>query len=77
MVGVGLTSRLTVLVVKQPKAVAPVTEYTVVAAGLTETEAPLRLPGIQVYDTAPEEVSVELKPGQIAVGEATAVSVGP
>ena len=48
IVGVGLTTNPTVEVVRQPNALAPVTEYTVVPAGLTVTLCPLRFPGFQV-----------------------------
>ena len=45
--------------------------------GLTITVPPKMVPGSQVYETAPPAVSVDMKVGQIEVGEATAVSVGP
>ena len=49
----------------------------VVEAGFTETEAPVKPPGFQVYATAElVAVKVEDPPGQIAVGLATAVIVG-
>jgi hypothetical protein len=76
-VGTGLTVRATVLEVRQPKIVAPVTVYIVEAAGLTVTPAPESEPGLQLYETAPEEDRLLVNPGQIAVGDATAVKVGP
>ena len=48
IVGVGLTSTLSVDVVKQPKAVALVSVYIVLLAGLTVAVAVLNPPGIQV-----------------------------
>jgi hypothetical protein len=48
MVGVGFTVRLSVDVVKQPKAVALVSVYIVLLAGLTVAVAVLNPPGIQV-----------------------------
>ena len=49
----------------------------VVTVGFTFTLAPLKLPGFQVYDRAPEEVRLLKPAGQTAVGEAAALSVGP
>jgi len=74
--GVGLTTNETVRVLMQPNALAPMTVYTVVPAGLTVGLAPLRLPGFQVYVAAPVPVRVATKPGQIAVGLAVAPSTG-
>jgi hypothetical protein len=44
--------------------------------GFTTTEEAIVPPGFQVYDNAPEAVKVALCPGQIDVGELTAVMVG-
>lgn len=46
------------------------------AKGLTVTEAPVKLPGFQVYVEAPLAVNVLTKPGQIAIGLANAVTDG-
>jgi hypothetical protein len=76
MVGVGFKSKETVCVEIQPNADAPVTVYTVVAVGVTMAALPVNALGFHVYDAAPLAVSVELKLGQTAVGEAAAVIVG-
>jgi hypothetical protein len=49
----------------------------VVAAGDTTIELETVPPGFQVYERAPLAESVELPAGHIAVGDATAVIVGP
>jgi hypothetical protein len=76
MVGSGVTTRLTVLVDVQLNALAPVNVYVVVTDGDTETVVPMSAPGFQVYESAPDPVSVALLPAQILVGLAVAVSVG-
>ena len=48
MVGVGLTSNETVLLVRHPNALAPVTVYTCVAAGETTVETEATAPGFHV-----------------------------
>jgi hypothetical protein len=48
----------------------------VVAAGVTDTLLPVKLPGIHVYDAPPVAVSVVLLPLQIEAGAALAVIVG-
>jgi hypothetical protein len=74
-VGVGLTRTVIVwLPVQAP--LAPTIEYVVVVVGLTTTLLPVSAPGFHVYDVAPLEVSVELPPIQMAVGDALAVTVG-
>ena len=50
--------------------------FIVVIAGETVTVAPAKLPGIHVYDVAPDEVNVAEPPTQIAAGLLTAVKVG-
>jgi hypothetical protein len=75
-VGVGVTNKLCVVELIQPKALVPVTVNTVEVAGLTVTVAPLKLPGFQVKDVAPEAVNVAVFPLQIVVGEAEAIIVG-
>jgi hypothetical protein len=47
-----------------------------VVFGDTETVGPDKLPGIQLYDTAPVAVNVLDKPGQIDAGVALAVITG-
>ena len=47
-----------------------------VAAGVTTTEVPVKLPGIQVYVVAPLAVSVVELPLQIVGDDAEAVTVG-
>jgi hypothetical protein len=76
IVGVGFKNKETVCVDKQPKVEAPITVYTVVAVGVTIAALPVKALGFHVYDAAPFAVSVELKLGQTAVGEAAAVIVG-
>lgn len=44
--------------------------------GVTVTEPPVKAPGFQVYEVAPEPVSVAELPAQIAVGEELAPIVG-
>jgi hypothetical protein len=56
--------------------VVPTTVYIVVAVGVTETVVPDNAPGFQVYVDAPEPVNVAEAPAQIAVGFATAFTVG-
>jgi hypothetical protein len=48
----------------------------VVTVGETVTLTPVRDPGFQVKEIAPEPVSVAEFPAQIAVGELEAVTVG-
>lgn len=48
----------------------------VVTAGLTVTLAPVKDPGIQVYETAPDADNVAELPAQITVGDTLAVTVG-
>ena len=74
-VGEGLTVIVTCAVPVQP-AVVPVTVYVVVAAGETVIGEPLIFPGFQVYDVAPEPVSVVELPAQIVELDAVAVTVG-
>jgi hypothetical protein len=50
--------------------------YVVVIAGVTVTEAPVKLPGIHAYVDVPDAVSVAEFPTQIAGIEADAVTVG-
>jgi hypothetical protein len=45
----------------------PTTVYVVFEEGVTDTEAPDRLPGFQVYDVAPLAVKVVVCPEQIVV----------
>ena len=47
-VGVGVTFTVTVRVLRQPVALAPVTVYMVVETGLTVVVAPIAPPGFQV-----------------------------
>ena len=75
--GVGFTSRETVLLVKHPNALSPVTEYTVVDAGLTARLDDTVPEGLQVWLTPPDTVKVDPKPGQIAVGVAFTTRAGP
>lgn len=44
--------------------------------GVTFTETPVAVIGLQVNDVAPKAVSVELRPGQTDAGEAESVNVG-
>ena len=48
IVGTGVTTRLNVVVLVQPKAVLPVTVYTVVAVGVTTIAEPVKAPGFHV-----------------------------
>ena len=76
-VGSGLTVTATVAVLLQLSEV-PVTVYTLLVAGETETVDVVALPAfaLQVYVVAPPPVSMALCPVQIAVGVETAVTVG-
>jgi len=74
-VGLGFTFTDTVFVFEQPELLYPVTVYTVVEAGLTETAAVVA-PVFQLYVVAPPAVSVEVCPEHIALALATAVTVG-
>jgi hypothetical protein len=74
-VGVEVTVRTTVTEFVQLP-LLPVTVYVVVVAGETETDDPLKEPGIHVYVVAPEAVNVDELPEQIPVGFAEAVTVG-
>lgn len=76
-VGIGFTSREIVLVLVHVNASTPVTEYIVVADGVTTILFDTVPPGFQVYDNAPFAVRVDVLPAQTAVGEATVVIVGP
>lgn len=71
--------RVTVVVAMlvQPKALAPVTVYTVVEVGVTTGLLPLKEPGCHVYETPPLTIKVELLPGHILAGLAVAVKAGP
>jgi hypothetical protein len=51
--------------------------YVVFTIGVTITVEPVKAPGFQVYVTAPETVRVDEDPLQIAVGDATGVTVIP
>ena len=75
LVGSGLTTSMTVRVELHPE-VRPVTVYVVVTVGDTTTVPVVRLPGIHVYEVAPDAVSVLDCPRQITVGEADAITVG-
>ena len=75
-VGVGLTVMVRVEVFVQPFAAVPVTVYVVEEVGETVTEAPVKLPGIQLYVDAPLAVKVVEFPAQIVVLEAVVVTVG-
>jgi hypothetical protein len=71
--GAGFTEMETVAVFEHPLTSVPVTVYVVFAVGLTVTEAPLKLPGIQLYVLAPDAVSVAGEPWQIIPLDAVAV----
>ena len=71
-----MTVKLTVPVDVQPKALLPVTVYTVVTLGVTVTFVPVEAPGIHVYVVPPDAVNVAELPTQIEVGLLTAVIVG-
>ena len=75
MDGAGFTVIVNVVVFTQLP-LAPVTVYVVVTAGVTTTDAPVRLPGIQVYVLAPDAVSVVGVPPQMVVCVAEAVTTG-
>jgi hypothetical protein len=64
-VGEGVTVINCVAVEVQPFAAVPVTVYVVVVAGVTVTVVPDKLPGIQLYVTAPPAVMFVLLPVQI------------
>jgi hypothetical protein len=72
-----VTTTETVCVVVQPPLSAN-TVYVALAVGVTtaDTEVPPPAFALQVYDAAPEAVSVELEPEQTAVGVAVIVTVG-
>jgi hypothetical protein len=74
-VGLGFTDTLTTADEVQVP-FAPITVYVVLAEGLTTTLAPVKLPGFQVYEAAPDAVKVVCAPAQITVGLALAVTVG-
>lgn len=74
-VGKGFTVTETEAVPEQPAAVVPVTVYVVVPDGLTEMLDP-DPPILQPYVLAPDAVSVEACPLQMAAGLAEAVTVG-
>ena len=56
--------------------VVPVTVYVVVAAGETVTGLPGKDPGIQLYEVAPDAVSVAELPEQMVAVEVETVTVG-
>ena len=74
--GLGNTFTITVSVSAAQTPFTPITEYVVVIVGETATVAPVKLPGIQVYVNAPDELNVVESPLQIILGEAAAVTVG-
>ena len=74
-VGEGFTVMVRVAVPVQPAEV-PETVYVVVAVGETVTGLPDNAPGFQVYDVAPDAVSVVELPAQIVVLDAVVVTVG-
>ena len=75
-VGSAFTVTVTCAVDVHEFAPVPVTVYVVVVVGETVTEVPLNEPGFQVYDEAPEPVSVADPPLQIAAFELVAVTFG-
>jgi hypothetical protein len=75
--GLGLTGKFNVLVVRQPKALLPVTEYKVVAVGFAITEDEMMPPGFHVYEVAPAAVSVAEAAGQTEAEVLVKVRVGP
>jgi hypothetical protein len=75
-VGVGLTVTVTCPWLVQPFAPVPVTVYVVVVVGETVTGFPLKLPGIHVYEVAPEPVRSVEPPLQMVGLVAVAVTVG-
>lgn len=64
-VGVGFTVTVNTEVLVQPFAAVPVTVYVVVVVGDTVTDAPVKLPGIQLYVEAPVALSVVELPTQM------------
>jgi len=77
-VGKGIIKTLTVVVPIQPDADVPLTVYVVLVTGVTTTLVPVKAPGFQVYETAPEALNVDDPPlpAHTLVGDATAVIVG-
>ena len=75
-VGVGFTVTVNTEVFVQPFAAVPVTVYVVAVVGDTVTEAPVKLPGIQLYVDAPLAVNVVELPAQIVVLDAVVVTGG-
>lgn len=75
-VGEALTVINRVDVLVHPLAFVPVTVYVVVVVGDTVTDVPVKEPGIQVYDDAPEAVIVVELPEQIVVLVAEVATVG-
>ena len=75
-VGNGTTIKFTVRVTLQPKLLVPVTEYKVVAVGLTAVTLPPITPGFQTYVDAPFADKVALLPIQIEGLETVAFTVG-
>ena len=76
----GITEVLTVIVFVaipvHPAVLVPVTVYVVVAEGVTETLAPDKLPGIQVYVDAPLADKVVLAPVHIVELGVDTVTLG-
>ena len=74
IVGLGIML-IEMVVVFEQEPLFPVTVYAVVIVGVTTILAPVKAPGFQVYVVAPDAVKVADVPAQIAVAEATAVTV--
>lgn len=75
-VGEAFTVMRRVDVFVHPLAFVPVTVYVVVVVGDTVTDVPVKEPGIQVYDDAPEAVIVVELPEQMVVLVAVVETVG-
>jgi len=74
--GAGLVITTTAAPAEQPNELVPPTEYEVGACGFTMTLAPVRLPGVQVYVSAPLALRFTGSPWHTMVAEAAALMVG-
>jgi hypothetical protein len=74
--GNGLTVISTVAIAVQPFTSVPVTVYVVFANGFTTTGLPGIVPGSQLYDDAPDPVSVTGLPAHTVVKSAEALTAG-